>query len=158
MQVKKIFDPEKITILQFTLQKGNIDAPENFSIDKVAGHHTKNDLQLGFNVEQKLIRADYQVEIKTESEGQNKKEAKGQFHFVYLIKVDNLEELAPLNKNQAAVELHSTLANAVASISYSTSRGILLTRLQGTALQKFILPVIDPMSLLKAEEKPKGGK
>lgn len=77
---------------------------------------------------------------------------------MYLIKVDNLEELAPLNKNQAAVELHSTLANAVASISYSTSRGILLTRLQGTALQKFILPVIDPMSLLKAEEKPKGGK
>jgi hypothetical protein len=47
------------------------------------------------------------------------------------------------------LEIHSGLANAIASISYSTARGIILSRFQGTALREFILPVIDPNSLLK---------
>jgi hypothetical protein len=45
--------------------------------------------------------------------------------------------------------LHPSLGNALASITYSTSRGILMTRFQGTALSDFILPVINPNNLLE---------
>jgi len=43
-----------------------------------------------------------------------------------------------------------SLANAIASISYSTARGIIVSRFQGTALCDFILPVISPNDLLGA--------
>ncbi|MNY64312.1 hypothetical protein D3C86_2014030 [compost metagenome] len=47
------------------------------------------------------------------------------------------------------ITIHPALGNALASITYSTSRGILMTRFQGTVLSDFILPVIDPNSLLE---------
>ena len=47
------------------------------------------------------------------------------------------------------ITIDANLGNALASISYATSRGILMTRFQGTALEDFILPVIDPNDLLE---------
>lgn len=142
-----IFDPEKISIVEFKMVKGQVDAPEEFEILNVEGNHVDNSLQLGFNLEEKLVKADFMIEIKTESKGQNANEAVGNFHLVFIYQVDNLNDLAkPDNKN--LIELHPGLANALSSITYSTSRGILLTRLQGTAFQNFVLPVINPNNLL----------
>jgi hypothetical protein len=41
------------------------------------------------------------------------------------------------------------LANSIAAISYSTSRGVLLMQIKGSALEKLILPIINPNELLK---------
>ena len=60
---------------------------------------------------------------------------------------ENLEELASSKKNKR-LHLNPALTNAISSVTYSTSRGILLTRLQGTALQNFVLPIINPNNLL----------
>ena len=94
-----------------------------------------------------MIKADFSVEIKTESKGENAKEVSGIFHLVFTYRLENLEELAKSDKNNL-IELHPALSNALSSKTYSTSRGILLTRLQGTALQNFVLPVINPNKLL----------
>jgi len=142
-----IFDPEKISIEEFKMIKGLVDVPEEFDITTIEGHHLDNSLQLGFNLIEKLVKADILIEIKTKSRGQNIKEATGSFHLVFIYQVENLEELAkPDEKN--LIELHPGLANALSSVTYSTSRGILLTRLQGTALQNFVLPIINPNKLL----------
>lgn len=142
-----IFDPEKISIIDFKMVKGQVDNPEVFDQNKVEGYNLDNGLQLGFNLDDKLVRADFTIEIRTESKGQNPKESIGSFHLVLIYHVENLEDLAKSGKNNL-IELHSALGNALSSITYSTSRGILLTRLQGTALQNFILPIIDPNKLL----------
>lgn len=147
MSDKQIFDSTKLSIVEFKLIKGQIDTPEDFVIEKVEKYNLENSLQLGFSLEEKLVKADFTIEIKTESKSENLKEATGSFHFVFIFRVGNLEELAILDKNNM-VEVHSHLGNALSSITYSTSRGILLTRLQGTALQNFILPIIDPNKLL----------
>lgn len=144
----KKFQPEKISIIDFKIIKGQVETPEDFSIEKIDGHHLDNSLQLSFNLKDKLVKADFSVEIKSESKKTTYIEATGNFHFVYIFKVENLEELSKLNKSKL-VELNPLLANALSSITYSTSRGVLLTRLQGTALQNFILPVIDPTVLLQ---------
>ena len=141
------FDPEKMTIIEFKMVKGQVDTPEDFDSSKVQGHHLENSLQLGFNLQDKLVKADYNIEISTESKGLNKKESLGNFHFVFIYNIANLEELAKPADGQL-IELHPALSNAISSVTYSTSRGILLTRLQGTALQNFILPVINPNKLL----------
>lgn len=142
-----IFDPEKITIAEFKMVKGQVDVPEDFDTVKVKGYHLDNSLQLGFNLVEKLVKADFTIEIKTESTSQISKEATGNFHLVFIYNVENLQDLAKPDNNNL-IELHPGLANALSSVTYSTSRGILSTRLQGTALQNFVLPIINPNKLL----------
>lgn len=148
MQDKNIFDPEKIALIEFKMIKGQVDTPENFDISKVVGHQLGNSLQLGFNLDDKLAKADFTISVKTDSKGENEVEATGNFHLIFIYRIENLEELATPKKNKR-LNLHPGLANALSSVTYSTSRGILLTRLQGTALQKFALPIIYPNKLLQ---------
>lgn len=147
MQDKNVFDPEKIALIDYKMIKGQVDTPENFDVSKVVGHQLDNSLQLGFNLEDKLAKADFTVSIKTNSKDQNESEASGNFHLIFIYRIENLEELAMPEKNKR-LNLNPRLANALSSVTYSTSRGILLTRLQGTALQNFILPIINPNNLL----------
>jgi len=146
---KPIFDPSKLSMLEFKLLKGQIDTPEDFNIDYCNGHHLDNSFQIGINLTDNLVKADFVIEIKTESEGKNSSEATGSFHMIFIYEVKNLNELATPNENKSSVEVDQLLGNALSSITYSTARGILLTRLQGTALQHFILPIINPNSLLQ---------
>ena len=148
MQDKNIFDPEKIALIEFKMIKGQVDTPENFDISKVVGHQLGNSLQLGFNLDDKLAKADFTISVKTDSKGENEVEATGNFHLIFIYRIENLEELATPKKNKR-LNLHPGLANVLSSVTYSTSRGILLTRLQGTALQKFALPIIYPNKLLQ---------
>ncbi len=151
MSDKNIFDPEKITLIDFKMIKGQVDTPENFDISKVKGHQLDNSLQLGFNLEEKLAKADFTVSVQTNSKGKNESEATGNFHLIFIYRIENLEELAIPAKNSRLV-LNSGLSNALSSVSYSTSRGILLIRLQGTALQNFVLPIINPNKLLRNKD------
>jgi hypothetical protein len=146
MQDKSVFESEKIALIEFKMIKGQVDNPENFDINKVAGHQLDNSLQLSFNLDDKLAKADFTVSIKTESK--NESEATGIFHLIFIYRIENLEELAIAEKNKRLI-INPGLANALSSVTYSTSRGILLTRLQGTALQNFVLPIINPNKLLQ---------
>jgi len=154
MSAKKTYllKPDKIHIANTAIVKCNIDSPFDFQSKKTDGHEFNMGFDLGFNLEDKLVKADFKLEVTTKSGGENIEEAKGSFHFVYVFHVENLEELAIPDKNYR-IELNGGLGNALASITYSTTRGILLTRLKGTALENFILPVIDPNKLLNLESK-----
>jgi len=143
-----LLQPEKIEIVDFKIIKGQINSPFDFEIENVEGHTFNVDFELGFNLDDKLVRADFSVNVATKSKGDDIEEAAGTFQFVYIFYVGNIEELTTLEKDQT-VTLHQVLGNALASITYSTSRGILMTRFQGTALSDFILPVINPNSLLE---------
>ena len=142
------FNPEKLTILEYKILKGQIDAPEDFTIENVEGHDIENSFDLGFDLENKLVRTELDVKITTKSKVSVSTEAKGHFTLVFIFEVDNLNELAVLNADNL-IDLDPNLANALASVTYSTARGILLTRFQGTALQNFILPIVSPNKLLK---------
>lgn len=142
-----LLQPDKIEIVDFKIIKGQINSPFDFEVDKVKGHTFNVNFELGFNIPDKLIKADFSVNVETKSVKEEIEEAIGAFSFVYVFHVDNIEELTKLEKDNT-VTLHPALGNALASITYSTSRGILMTRFQGTALSNFILPVINPNKLL----------
>lgn len=138
---------EKIEIVNFKIIKGQINSPFEFEVDKVKGHTFNLNFEMGFNLDKKLVKADFKVIVETKSTKSNIEEAKGEFHFVYVYFIENIENLVKLNQDNR-VEVEHSLANALASISHSTSRGILMTRFQGTALENFIMPVINPDNLL----------
>jgi len=152
VEKKRIFYPEKIHLNKMVILKCHIDSPFEFSIEKIKGHEFNMDFDLGFNLDDKLAKADFKLNVTSKSEGENIEEATGKFHFAFIFTVDNLEELAIPDKD-LHINLNGSLGNALASITYSTTRGILFTRLKGTSLEDFILPVIDPNTLLSIENK-----
>jgi hypothetical protein len=146
--VNEKFDPGKVSIIEIKFIKGQIDAPESYSPDTVKEYKIDNTLELAFNITEKLAKSEYKVDIETISSNSNNIEAKGSFHIIFIFRIDNLEELAKLNKDNL-VDLDPALGNALVSITYSTARGLLINKVSGTPLEKFILPVIDPNTLIK---------
>jgi hypothetical protein len=146
MAEKKKIQPEKIIIREFRLVKGLIDSPFDFRISNIRSFDFNVDFNTGFNIEENLIKADFNIEVSTISVDAVQ-EAKCTYHFVFLYYVEDLREHAQLTED-GVIDWNPFLANAIASITYSTSRGILLSRFQGTVMKDFILPVNDPNALL----------
>lgn len=143
------FNPERISIAEFLMLKDQVDIPEVFNPQKVKDYLIDNSLELSVNTDFNLLRADLFVEVKTDSKGQNSSEASGSFHLAFLYYIEKLKELVNFSSDHTT-EINPWLAQTISSITYSTARGILMARLRGTALQWFILPVIDPNKLYKA--------
>lgn len=149
MQESK-FCADKIEIVDFRIIKGQIESPFEFDMSAIDGHTFNVEFRMGFNIHESLVKADFKVFVETKSTVSTAEEAKGSFHFVYTYYIHNLEELAT-NNAEGLLDVDINLGNALAAISHSTSRGVLMTRFQGTALESFIMPVIDPKELLKRD-------
>lgn len=144
---KKAIQPEKIIIREFRLVKGQIDSPFDFRISNIKSFDFKVDFNTGFNFTEDLIKADFTIEVTTKSM-EEVQEATCSYHFVFIFHVENLNEHTQTLED-GAIDWNPYLANAIASITYSTSRGILMSRFQGTIMKDFILPVVDPNALLQ---------
>lgn len=145
---KPKFDPEKLYIVEIKLVSGQIETPDDFVMELVQNYDIENTLEISFSLEQKLVKVDFSIRLETNSKGDNKAESIGRYHFVFIYRVDNIEELTSI-ESDGLVGVDANLASAISAVSYSTARGILLSRMQGTAFQQFILPIINPTKLLK---------
>lgn len=130
---------------EFRLVKGQIDSPFDFKVGDIKSFDFKVDFNTSFNLDEGLIKADFVIDVTTIS-NEPATEAFCNYHFVFLFYLENLKEHAQLVEN-GEIDWNPYLANAIASISYSTSRGILIARFQGTVMKDFILPVVDPNAL-----------
>ena len=74
----------------------------------------------------------------------------GKFELTFGFKVGNLADLFDAKSPEPGV--HPQLLLLLTSVAFSTARGILWTRLAGTALDGVALPLIDPRQLLEPEE------
>ena len=79
-----LLQPEKIEIVDFKIIKGQINSPFDFEEEKVQGHNFNVNFELGFNIPDKLIKADFSVNVATKSEKEDGEEANGAFSFVYV--------------------------------------------------------------------------
>ena len=145
---EKIIIADKILIKDFRIVKASIDSPLDYKITEAVSYRLEVNYELGFNVEQRLARANFTVTIHTDDKDANTAEASTTFEFVFLYEIENLADLVTEEGKGFTVDFG--LSNALASITYSTSRGVLMSRLQGTVFGNFILPVADPNDLFKS--------
>jgi hypothetical protein len=96
----------------------------------------------GINPSQKKVRVIINCNISTFLNSNEKIDINGKFEIAYFFSVEKL-----LNTGEE-IEINSDLASSLANIAYSTSRGIIYTRCQGTILQKLILPVTSTKRLV----------
>lgn len=146
-----ILQPEKIHIVDFKLTKGLVMSPGDLDETTIAHFGFDVNLTTGFNLEERQIKADLEITVVAIGKDDEALEVGGEFHFSFYFFVENLDELVTDSGKSKVVSRN--LGNAIASITYSTSRGIVMTRFQGTALRGFILPVIDPNTLLDQKRK-----
>lgn len=144
---KKRIQPEKIVVREFRLIKGQIDSPFDFRVSNIKSFNFNVDFNTGINLGEGLVKADFNIQVKTVSIDPGE-EATCAYNFVFIYFVEELHEHAQLMED-GSIDWNPYLANAIASITYSTSRGILLSRFQGTVMKDFMLPVVDPNTLLE---------
>ena len=144
---EKTFNPENIKILGWNLILEQINSPQNFDTSLISWHGFHAVMNLEINPEDDLLKADLRIEVITESEGDNMEEAQAIFQILYYIRVEGISDFT-ISRQAEKIVLHSELGNFIAALTYSTSRGILLSRVLGTGLKDFILPVIDTDALL----------
>lgn len=144
-----MLQPDKIHIVDFKITKGQIESPFEFSVNDIKGYTFDTRYNLAFNIEEKLVRASLHVVVTADCEDQDLGTAQGLFEVNFVYHIENLIDLVEREDQQLTID--AGLSNALASITYSTTRGILMTRFQGTSLANFILPVIDPNRLAQSQ-------
>ena len=142
--------PDKIRFVDYIIPSFEISSDEGYVVTEAPGFNYKLDFDLQFNDKDKLIRADLQIEMTAEHEGSK---ASGRIGIIFLYQVESYSELITSGGNDKPVKVEGKLSIAIASITYSTARGILLTKLECTPFSGFVLPVIDPYVLVKSNEK-----
>lgn len=139
---------DKIHLQRVTIVSAFIENPLEISAREVEGFNFNLGFTLGFNPEDQMAKAELEVNLSTALEDAVS-QATAKFKLAFIYSLDNFDDLIHLDNTR--VEVSDELAIAIASISYSTARGILLTRFQGTLFREFILPVISPLKILSAE-------
>ncbi len=147
---KSKLNPDLLHLADVKIVKAQIDSPLELYENLPSTWSLHLDFDASFNLENNLVKTELLIESKTKTDkkGEKNQEAEGIFQIAFFFLVENLKELTSLSEDNLLI-VDNGLLNALASISYSTARGILLTRYKGTAFNDFILPVIKPDDLYK---------
>ncbi len=141
--------PELIRIVSLNVYKALVNANDEYleNPSKPYSITVKYGLNSAFNFEDNAIRIRLEVLL----DGLNKKEQKIglhadyglEFHFV----IDNLNDF--IEEKDDRKYINGQFGGTLMGIAYSTARGIILERTQGTYFDGVILPVIDPKELIE---------
>ena len=122
--------------------------PGNFRV----GYSQKS----AFNFEIKNIRIRLEIFLEGIDEKENLIGIQGDFGFDFHFHISNIEDF--IEENDGNKKVSGNLGATLISIAYSTARGIVIERTQGTFLNGTILPIIDPQELLKEVKEPSASK
>ena len=136
---------EKIHMVDFTIQTASLKSEFVVNPDDVDNHSLNIGYDTQYNLKDQLVKSDIKVEIVATIKG--KEVGSGHFELVFIYHIENLNDLA--KEEGGKLRVNGGLSNSLASITYSTTRGILMARFQGTVLKNFILPIINPNELLE---------
>jgi hypothetical protein len=146
--------PEHISIFKVQVYKSAVDT----SIEYLEKPIKPGNFRVGFsqnaafNLELKNVR----IRIETALDGVDVEEKSVGIHGVFGIEfhfhIDNFEDF--IEGEDEPKKINNILLETLLSIAYSTTRGIVIERTQGTHLNGVILPIIAPKELTKGISEP----
>jgi hypothetical protein len=148
-------EPDKISIQTLQTIKGSIDSPSNLSFATGGEHNFEFELEHGVQVVEKVVGIILSVVIRAIWPNQPAtQQVVASFTHELVFKVENLDDFVEVVDGAKPI-VDRLMMGTLIGIAYSTVRGIIYTRTQGTALKGAILPVIDPKKFI-TEEMPAG--
>lgn len=151
MNADRKIDANKIQILSIKTLKGNIDAQSDANTESIAEHSFNIELETGLNLEEKVVGLKLVVQIDALDKNDKPVNIRGSYTHEVIFRVENLNDFVDTNE-AAGNKIDGTLGSTLVSIAYSTVRGILFIRTQGTSLGVVTLPVVDPLKLIGITE------
>lgn len=142
-----------MALIDVKIVEGSVESHEEFELNRIIAFDPDCSLRIFLGLKAHLLKAELKIWVDTESEP-SQAEAHGHFHFHFIYHVKALDQWIHEMEN-GDTNMDPGLQNAVASVSYSTARGILISRFQGTVFQRFVLPIINPNDLLEQSSKSK---
>lgn len=155
MKKEKRVDPDKIQVLNIRTVKGNISGTADVSENMIGGHHFNFELGTGVDLKEKIVGLQLTVDITVQDKEGAVLDLKGSYTHEIIFSIENLEEFvteesySELENKQFTID--GMLGSVLVSIAYSTIRGIIFIRTQGTSLGSVILPIVDPKKLMGIE-------
>jgi len=147
MKQYRIIDADKIHVLSIKTLSGNIECGPDADASAIASHEFSFGLGTGLNPEDNIVGLKLVVEIEARDKKDRPLPIKGSYTHEMIFRVDNLEEFIENNGTEDIID--GLLGSTLVSIIYSTVRGIIYSRTQGTSLGVVIIPVIAPIKLME---------
>lgn len=154
MNPERKIDPEKISIIKIKTLKGQIEGESEIDSPPISAYSFTHEFAMALNIKESLMGIKLTVGIATFDKDDKPLEIKGSYTHEFICQVDNLGDFIEI-VDEGETPIDPVLVATVAGIAYSTLRGIIVTRTQGTPLDAVILPVIDPKRLIGFELKEK---
>ncbi|MBK8878874.1 MAG: hypothetical protein IPN74_10090 [Haliscomenobacter sp.] len=150
LQIPPLVVPEKIHLLSIRLLKGSLGASDAFLGNPRKPAHISFTISHNFRFHFGEKRCLLGVGFYFEGLDQEKKPLglTASYHLDFVLEVENLEVF--LSREDAEIQVLDILAATLLGLCISTARGILYERTQGTPFEGIILPVVDPMKVLRS--------
>lgn len=154
MNPDRKIDADKIHVLDIKTLAGNIECKSQEDVKKIEAHQFEFELSYGLAVKDNIIGFKLVVDIVAIDKRRQPLSIEGSYTHEMIFKVDNLDDF--IEKTDKGDMIDAGLGSTLVSIIYSTVRGIIYNRTQGTSLGVVILPVVAPLRLMGLEDKMKG--
>jgi hypothetical protein len=148
-QVNIIVDPEKIELLSIRVLAANFFIAPECVDTHVGGYQLEYQVDNGINVEEKAIRMVIDGKFQAVDDNQIVMNVRGELSAEFIFNISDLERFLLAEEDKTGMPMiYHGLNMTLMSIAFSTYRGIVFTRTQGTFKDPIILPVINPQKLL----------
>ncbi len=148
-------DPNKIHLFSINVFQGSLEtAPELLEkpvldVDAPANFNMGVEREIAHNLEAGLtrIRLFFKL-VALEKDTQEEIGLEAEYGIEFHFHMDNFSDFVQYDKEENPM-IDQHLAATMIGIAYSTSRGIILERLQGTLFRSVLLPVVSPYKILE---------
>lgn len=146
--MNNLFDIEKVSLDEVIITNASIENKTDItSLDKKQFlRRFSYGFEAAADIEKNKLKVLFTCEMKTERKADGEPiDISGTFEISYTFTVKNLGELASIDDKQ--IKIDNKLLISLFNLAYSTSRGVIYTRCQGTIVNDFILPILPTSKL-----------
>lgn len=146
-------NPERIKIISIRTLKGNINSDDDDIDPDPKNYEIECTSEIASNLKESLIRIIFKIDIHILNNEGKKSATTGSYTNEFIFEIEGIGDFVK-SRDSGEVDINQELGTTLLSLAFSTSRGMIYTRTQGTVLDGIILPVIDPSSLQKTFSSP----
>jgi hypothetical protein len=149
---KQAIIPEQIHLFSIKVFQGSLKSSEAFleAPQRMEGFEFGLARDLAHNPEEGLTRLRLYFSLDARDAEGEALGLKAEYGIEFQFRVDGFSDFITLKNEE--VRIDANLGATLIGIAYSTARGIILQRLEGTFFGGVILPVIDPRKLLLQDQ------
>ena len=146
-------DIDKLALLKVTVFKAHLEANEAFrdTPKPINEFGVETATDSAFNFKDKLCRFRLYLKFTAIDSEKNQVGLDAEYGIEFHYQIDNLNDYL-IHKEGNEVQVDTGLGTTLCAISYSTARGIILERMQGTYFDGAILPIVDAGKLLNSKQ------